>query len=534
MPVERKARATRATRFPEQWYTGAPGAGSGAGSGEGGGVHWPTMIDLKDLRENPGKYREGCRKKGMAVDIDRLLALDEQRRTLATQRDNLRAEQGKVEKEIGPQIGRLAGSIKKAEGAERAKLEAELEALKARPASFKAQSQELETRLQGLEPELHSLLLTVPLPPDADVPVGTSSDDNVEIRRWNPGADKGPCGCAFDTSKSYEQNRGFRPKNHIDLVRDLGLADFERGVKMAGTRSYVLTGDGMLLHQAVLKYAFDFMTLRNGFKAMSVPVLVREEAMVGTGFFPAGREQAYHIPESGGTALQSGAGTSTGQETGATQDKYLTGTGEVGLMALHMGEILREEDLPLKYTTVSTCFRREAGAAGKDTAGLYRIHQFDKVEQVVICRADEAESRAWHKKMIGYVEELLQSLGLAYRLLQCCTGDLGVKNADMIDVESWMPGRGEVLKDGSTTGAYGETHSASRLYDYQCRRLNMRYRAGGEGGKGATTFCHSLNNTVLASPRVLIPILEMWQNQDGSVTVPPVLRPYMGGKERIG
>lgn len=477
------------------------------------------MIDLKDLRENPAKYREGCKKKGMAVDVDRLLALDEQRRALTTERDNLRAEQGKVEKELGLQMGKLSGALKKAEGAEKAKLEAELEGLKAKPAAFKAKIQDLETKVQAVEPELNAILLTVPLPPDGDVPVGTSSDDNVEIRRWNPGADRGPCGCAFDTKLSYEQNRGFRPKNHIELVRDLGLADFERGVKMAGARSYVLTGDGMLLHNAVLKYAFDFMTLKNGFKAMSVPVLVREEAMVGTGFFPAGREQAYHVEES---------------KRGGGYDQFLTGTGEVGLMAVHMGEIVKEEDLPIRYTTVSTCFRREAGAAGKDTAGLYRIHQFDKVEQVVICKAEEAESRMWHKKMLGYVEELLQGLGLPYRLLQCCTGDLGVKNADMVDVESWMPGRGTIGKDGVPSGDYGETHSASRLYDYQCRRLNMRYRAGGESGKGTTTFCHSLNNTVIASPRVLIPILEMWQNQDGTVTVPPVLRQYMGGKEKIG
>lgn len=248
--------------------------------------------------------------------------------------------------------------------------------------------------------------------------------------------------------------------------------------------------------------------------------------MVGTGFFPAGREQAYHIEESKRRAADDDSAQATGQ------DLFLTGTGEVGLMGLHMGEILDEAQLPLKYTTVSTCFRREAGAAGKDTAGLYRIHQFDKVEQVVICRADEQESRQWHKQMIAYVEMLLQSLGLPYRLLQCCTGDLGMKNADMIDIECWMPGRGETGADGRPPGAYGETHSASRLYDYQCRRLNMRYRPGGEKGTGPTTFCHSLNNTVLASPRILIPILEMYQNEDGTVTVPEVLRPYMG-KDRI-
>lgn len=193
-------------------------------------------------------------------------------------------------------------------------------------------------------------------------------------------------------------------------------------------------------------------------------------------------------------------------------------------MGLHEGEILDESVLPLKYVTVSTCFRREAGAAGKDTAGLYRVHVFDKVEQVIIARADENESRVWHREMIGYVEALLQSLGLPYRLLQCCTADLGVKNADMIDIECWMPGRGE----------FGETHSASRLYDYQCRRLNMRYRPGGEGGKGPTAVCHSLNNTVAASPRLMIPILEMYQQADGTVKVPEVLRAYMGGKVQIG
>ncbi|MEM6260826.1 MAG: aminoacyl--tRNA ligase-related protein, partial [Planctomycetota bacterium] len=202
---------------------------------------------------------------------------------------------------------------------------------------------------------------------------------------------------------------------------------------------------------------------------------------------------------------------------------YLTGTGEVGLMGLHQDEILDEDSLPRCYTTVSTCFRREAGAAGKDTAGLYRIHQFDKVEQVVICKADEAESRDWHKKMLGYVEALLQNLGLPYRLLQCCTGDLGQKNADMIDVECWMPSR----------ESYGETHSASRLYDFQTRRLNLRYKATDANGKKQTTFCHSLNNTVAASPRILIPILELYQNEDGSITVPQVLQGYMGGQQLI-
>ena len=403
------------------------------------------------------------------------------------------------------------GKMKAASGDEKAAIEAEVNELRSKPAKLKTQVSVFEEQLALLEPELRELLLLIPLPPDDDVPVGASADDNVELSTWAPEG--------YDLTKSFEANRGFAPKTHIELIESLGLVDFERGVKVAGTRSYVLTGDGMRLHQAILRYAFDRMVDQHGFQPMSVPVLVRGEAMEGTGFFPAGRDQTYHIEES---------------KRGAGHDMYLTGTSEVGLMGLHADEILDKADLPLKYVTLSTCFRREAGAAGRDTAGLYRIHQFDKVEQVVICEADEKASREWHRQMIAIVEDLLQSLGLPYRLLQCCTGDLGVKNADMIDIECFMPGRGDLDANDRPTGAFGETHSASRLYDFQCRRLNMRYREESEDGKKQTVFCHSLNNTVAASPRILIPILEMYQNADGSVTVPEVLRGYMGGKERLG
>ena len=474
------------------------------------------MIDLKQLRENPQLFKDGCAKKRARVDIDRLLALDEQRRSLVTQVEASRAEQNKIAKDSGPQIGKLAGQLKKASGAEAAALQQEIDKLKERPAALKVTIAQTEALIAQLEPEFESLVLQVPLPPDDNVPVGKGSEDNQQVKTWHPSW--------FDPAKSFEQNKGFAPRNHIDLVRHLKLADFERGVKMAGTRSYVLTGDGMRLHQAVLRYAFDYMVDKQGFTPVSVPVLVREECMIGTGFFPDGREQAYHIPESQRQAADVAPG-----ETSKGYDLFLTGTGEVGLMGLHQGEILDETKLPLKYVTVSTCFRREAGAAGKDTAGLYRIHQFDKVEQVIICRNDAALSRELHKQMISYVEAILQSLEIPYRLLQCCTGDLGFKNADMVDIESWMPGRGEIV-NGSTTGAYGETHSASRLHDFQCRRLNMRYRRGTEG---ETTFCHSLNNTVLASPRFLIPVLELYQNEDSSVTIPTALRPYMGNKDRI-
>ena len=469
------------------------------------------MIDLKALRENPARFALGAKAKGVAVDIEKLVELDARKRGITAEREKLRNEQNRLSKEAGPQIGKLQGQLKGAMGEARAALEKQLEELKAAPAKMKAAIQELEAAEAALEPQIRELLLQVPLPPDPDVPVGNGSEGNVEVRRWNPPPSSLlPKG--FDTGKSFQENKGFKPKSHVELVRDLGLCDFERGVKLSGSRSYVLTGMGMRLHLAVQRYALDFMVEKHGFVPMSVPTIVREETMVGTGFFPAGREQAYHVEET---------------KRGGGYDLFLTGTGEVGLMGLHMDEILDEARLPLRYVTVSPCYRREAGAAGKDTAGLYRIHQFDKVEQVVICKADEAESRAWHKKMIGYVEELLQSMEIPYRLLQCCTGDLGVKNADMVDIESWMPGRGEA-------GAYGETHSASRLYDFQCRRLNMRYRAGGEAGKGETTFCHSLNNTVLASPRFLIPLLEVHQQADGSVLVPEVLRKYVGGVDRIG
>ncbi len=469
------------------------------------------MIDLKALRENPQRFIEGCAKKNVAVDIDTLLKLDAQRRALQTQQETLRAAQNKLSKETGPKIGQLMGKLKGASDVDKPAIQSQITEIKSAPAKMKDEINALESQIAQIEPELNAILLSVPLPPDDDVPVGTTADDNVELSRWAPDD--------WDWDKSFEANKGFKPRTHLELCEMHNLVDYPRGVKIAGSRSYILIGDAMRLHQAILRFAFDTMINEHGFTPMSVPVLVREEAMVGTGFFPGGRDQAYHINET---------------ERGGGYDMFLTGTGEVGLMGIHQDEILDESKLPLKYVTVSTCFRREAGAAGKDTAGLYRIHQFDKVEQVIIDVADESKSRQHHKDMMGFVEGLLKSLKLPHRLLQCCTGDLGVKNADMIDIECWMPGRGDEDQSGTPTGEFGETHSASRLYDYQCRRLNMRYRPGGEGGKGTTTFCHSLNNTVAASPRILIPILEMYQNADGSITVPEALVPHMNGQTKIG
>jgi seryl-tRNA synthetase len=430
------------------------------------------MVDLKELRENPDKFRRGAELKNMTVDIDAVLHAEVQRVRMQQEFDALRARQNEA-----------SGAISKL------KDPAEKQAAIARMGELKAQVKEAEEKLKAADDAVRPLLLTIPQPPDADVPVGRDAGGNVVAR-------------VVGEPRKF----AFKPRSHIELVEKHGLVDFAAGVKLAGSRSYLLKGLGAELHNAILRLALDLMTREHGFTAVTVPVLVREIAMIGTGFFPAGREQTYAVP---------------------ADEMYLTGTAEVGLTAYHVDEVLDEAKLPLKYAAVSTCFRREAGTYGKDTAGLYRVHQFDKCEQVVICRNDEAESRAWHTRMLGYSEQLLQKLGLPYRVIACCTGDIGVKNAAMFDIETWMPGRFDGKDPGS---GYGETHSASRLYEYQARRLNLRYR----DKEGKIRYCHTLNNTVVASPRILIPIIENYQNEDGSITIPEVLRPYVGGADRIG
>lgn len=433
------------------------------------------MIDLKDLRQHPDHYRDGAAKKNVDVPIDDILALDARRLEAQQAFERLRGEQNAASQRIG-----------------RLKDPAEKKAAIEQMAALKQQVKDAEELARSLEAQLEPLLLRIPQPPDDDVPVGADASANVVVRKWGEPR-------RFD----------FAPKTHIDLCEKLGLANIHAGVRLAGSRSYYLVGLGARLHNAVLQFALDLMVRQHGFTPMSVPVLVREPAMRGTGFFPAGKEQTYHV------------------DPGSDNELFLTGTAEVALTAYHLDQVLDEKDLPLKYTAISTCFRREAGTYGKDTAGLYRVHQFDKCEQVVICRNDVEESRRWHETMLGYSEQLLQAFRLPYRVVQCCTGDIGVKNAAMYDVETWMPGRFDG-KDEST--GYGETHSASRLYEFQSRRLNLRYK----DADGRVRFCHTLNNTVVASPRILIPILENYQNADGSVTVPEVLRKYLDGMERIG
>ncbi len=432
------------------------------------------MIDLKLIRENPDLVKRAARDKNLRIDIDAVLEIDRRRRALETEFNELRYQQNQAGERIA-----------KAPKEERAGLAAELSQIKAR-------LKEIDAEREGVEAELRAALLLVPQIPayDEGVPIGPDASANVEVRRVG--------------SPKPKDAFGFPFKDHLELGTNLGIIDVDRGVKIAGSRNYVLCGAGARLHEAVLRLAWDVMLeaqpqggLR--FSPLTVPVLVNDALMEGTGFFPLHRDEVYLCER---------------------DRQSLVGTAEVPVTGLHMDELLDEADLPKLYFARSTCFRREAGAAGKDTRGLYRIHYFDKIEQVVLCRSDPAESRRWHDVIVANAEAVLRRLELPYRVVEVCTGDMGQGKVRMYDIETWMPSRGE----------YGETHSASRFHDFQARRLGLRYR---RADTGKPEFCHTLNNTVIASPRILIPLLELNQNADGGVTIPPALRGYMGGMERI-
>lgn len=435
------------------------------------------MIDIRLVRENPDLVRKACELKGMRFDIDRVLTLDGRRRALETEFNDSRHKQ------------KLAGeTIAKASKEERAALQQEMGKLKSR-------LKEIEEELAEIEKETHELMLLAPQIPSPKAPVGKSSEDNVEVRR-------------VGTPRSASEF-GFAFRDHVELGTSLGLFDFDRGVKLAGSRNYVLTGPGAILHEAVLRLAWDIMQRRQvpppndnqgllRFTPLTIPVLVNNRLMYGTGFFPLHRDEVYLVER---------------------DEQSLVGTAEVPVTGLHMDEIIDEKELPKLYVARSTCFRREAGAAGRDTRGLYRIHYFDKLEQVVICRADAAEAEYWHEQIIANSELVLQALELPYRVMEVCTGDMGQGKVRMYDIETWMPSR-----DG-----YGETHSASSFHDFQARRMNIRYRD--ENGK--VLVCYTLNNTVIASPRILIPLIENHQTSDGGIHIPRSLRPYMNGMERI-
>jgi seryl-tRNA synthetase len=420
------------------------------------------MIDIKLIRSDPDKYIQAARDKNIASDIPALLQVDSEMLSLNQQLQEARTEQNKA----GEQIAGFIGQDK-------------VDAIMA-VRSLKKTISELEEKLEQVEPKVSELMLLVAQPPDDDVPLGTDDTENVEIRK-------------VGEIPSFD----FELKDHVQLGEALDIIDIPRGVKLAGSRNFILKGAGAMLHQAVLRLAIDQM-LAKDYQLMTVPVLVNEDVMYGTGYFPVGRDQTYLTER---------------------DNKSLVGTSEVPLTAYHSHEILDASDLPRKYIAVSTCFRREAGAAGKDTRGLYRIHIFDKVEQVIIAPNDQQQSIEYHQEILANSEDVLKALELPYRVVNVCTGDLGQGQVQKFDIETWMPSR----------DAYGETHSASRFYEFQARRLNIRYR----DQDGKVRFCHTLNNTVIASPRILIPLLELNQNADGSINIPPALRPYMGGMAKI-
>jgi len=433
------------------------------------------MIDIKQIRENPEKFKKAAKDKNYDVDIDRLLDIDT---ALLDNKNELQY--------IATEKNKLGKSIPKLSGDEKTNAIGKL-------SIHKKKEIKLQEKIKELQPEFDKLMQQVAQPTDDDVPIGKDDTENVEIRR-----------------EGEIRQFDFEPKDHVQLGLALGIIDIERGVKLAGTRNYILKGDGALLHWAVLRFAMDFM-VGKGYVPMSVPLLMKDQTMIGTGFFPGSEDQTYRMEK---------------------DQLNLAGTAEVPLTAYRMGEILSGEELPLKYVALSSCFRREAGAAGKDTYGLYRIHQFDKVEQVVICENSIEESNKFHNEILANAEAVMQALELPYRIANVCTGDLGRGQVKKFDIEAWMPSRGN----------YCETHSASKFYEFQARRMNLRYKdpttpasagASSSPRKRGNQFCHTLNNTVIASPRILIPILELYQHADGSITIPKPLRQYMNGKETI-
>jgi seryl-tRNA synthetase len=420
------------------------------------------MIDINHIRNNPDAFRQAVKVKRIPADVDALLAVDQQRRQLQHRVEELRHQRNKLSSETKG----VAAPARQAHLLQCKQVTDELELEEQQLATFNS--------------EFNRLILFMPSIPDAEVPQGESDDDNLEVKRWG-----------------LPPDFGFPPKDHMELAQLHKMVELDACRQFAGSRAYALTGDGALLELAVLRFALE-RVVEKGFVPVVPPVMVRAQAMLGTGYFPLGEEDAYRIDKDG---------------------LYLPGTSEVPLIAMHGERTYPIGDLPLKFAGISTCFRREAGAAGKDTRGLYRVHQFQKIEQIVIAPDDDAQTRQIHFQLLQNAEEILQALELPYRVVAVCTGELGLGQVRKHDVEAWMPSR----------QSYGETHSCSTLGEFQARRLNIRFTAAC-GGK---RFVHTLNNTAIASPRILIPLLENHQREDGSINVPPALRPYLNGRDRL-
>jgi seryl-tRNA synthetase len=414
------------------------------------------MLDIKFIRENADLVKEAARKKKITVDIDRLLVVDDERRALMSAIEGKKTEQNKVSEEI-PQ----------ADSARRESLIASMQTLKAEIATD-------EEKLKPVTSEWQALMLQVPNIPDMSVPDGESDADNVEVKQWG------------------EQTQfAFTPQSHTDLMVKHGMVDFERGTKVHGFRGYYLMGDGARLSWAIWNYANDFF-LAKGFEPLLVPSIVRKSNLYGTGHLPNDAEDVYRTQD----------------------DDYLIGTSEVSTMGLYSDEVLDHAQFPIKFLAFSPCYRREAGSHGKDVKGLIRVHEFFKVEQVVLCEASHAESVRLHEWINRNTEEFIESLGIPYRTVLNCGADIGQGQVKKYDIELWVPGEGK----------YREISSASYFHDFQTRRFNIRYR----DGEGKMRYAHSLNCTAIPTPRILVSLVENFQQADGTVKVPEVLQKYFG------
>ncbi|RED65575.1 serine--tRNA ligase [Cohnella lupini] len=423
------------------------------------------MLDMKWVRENQEEVQTAANRKRIDVSVAKLAERDDERRLLLASAEGLRASRNKLSQRVASYVNQGTS--------------ADVEPIKQQVKQINEALAETELRLHEVEKQWTELMMLLPNIVSADTPLGDSDEDNVELRRFGDPA-----------------TPGFVLRDHIALGEMHGMIDISRGVKTAGTRNYYLKGAGVLLHRAVQQLAIDLL-LAKGFTLLEVPLMARPEAMRNTGFFPLGEDQCYLL---------------------ADENKWLVGTSEVPLVSYYSGEIVQVTD-PIRLAAASVCFRSEVGSTGKDVGGLYRVHQFAKVEQVIICEADPAESERILNEITDNAEEMLRLLELPYRVMAVCAGDMSQKTYKQYDIETWMPSR----------NAYGETHSSSNLLDFQARRSNIRYR----DASGRLRYCHTLNNTAVASPRILIPLLENHQAEDGSIYIPDALRKYMNGAERL-
>jgi seryl-tRNA synthetase len=415
------------------------------------------VLDIKFIKENKELIKLGALKKHVTVDIDRLLSLDEKRRELMASLEKKRSEQNASNEKIA-----------KADPEERQRLVAEMKTLK-------DSMQSGDEELKELMKEWHTLMLAVPNIPDISVPDGKTDAENREIKTWGE-----------------KPQFAFLAKDHLEIMKGLGMVDFERGAKVHGFRGYFLLGAGAKLTFALWNYAFDFFS-RRGFVPVIPPVIVRKQNLYGTAHLPGEVEDFY-----------------------MTQDgDALAGTSEVPVMAFHSEEVIDAKNFPIKYLGFSPCFRREAGSHSKDVKGLIRVHEFYKVEQVVLCEANHTTSVQLHEEINRNTEEFIESLGIPYRTVINCGGDLGLGQVKKYDIELWVP----------KENTYREISSASYFHDFQCRRFNIRYK----DAEGKLRYAHSLNSTAIPTPRILVSLVENFQQSDGTVNVPEVLRPYFGG-----